>query len=154
MKAEMIIAIITGVLAGPMLAIFVTPIFVLVKNMFYTPLMQNRYLRKAVDKGHVVEARFESSHDIYSHQNGDHSYTGRERGSYVYEWKGKKYKYSAVTRNRLPETISLYFLKNPRKASPQDMIGYKEVGWFKCYLMSSLIMMVVAGMVAIKLFGI
>lgn len=143
-QAKLVLIIILSIILGPFFSLFVTPIFCWLRKVYYVPVVNQKILQKAIDKGHTVNASLVKSGDIVGvmQTNVDTSGvvdTGKIMGTYLYEYNGKKYKHHINTRNRLPEEITLYFIKNPRKASLPSEIGYSESNWLLYYLVISII---------------
>lgn len=63
----------------------------------------------------------------------------REMGTYTYQVNGKKYLYRHITALEPHDTITLYYIKKPRKATVGGDLGNWESPWFKFYLMISLL---------------
>lgn len=133
-----------GVAAGPVVAVFITPIFLVLRLYFYVPLVQKKILEKAKQEGHVIEATLYRTYAQKERSStGMLMETGRRVGDYKYEYKGKTRKYGLVSINNLPEKINLYYIKNPKKAVTANYLGMREVPWFKSYLIISVILIVV-----------
>ena len=62
-----------------------------------------------------------------------------EMGTYSYEVNGKSYRYRLVSTTGIPETITLYYIKNPRKATLPLELGIFESPWLKYYLVIALV---------------
>lgn len=128
-------ALIAGVL-GPMLAVFLTPMYVLFRKIYIVPFKRKKLLQKAIEQGHVVTAKYVRSHDIIDGKSDFNSMpTGKTSTWYTYEYNGKTYKYHAMSRWGSSDQLTLYFIKNPRKADVADELGLSETPWFRCYLL-------------------
>ena len=62
-----------------------------------------------------------------------------EVGKYSYEVNGKSYRYRLMSTTGIPETITLYYIKNPRKATLPLELGIFEFPWLKYYLEIALV---------------
>lgn len=133
MKVKLIALVITGVFLGPIASLVITPIFCFLRKIFIVPFIRKDLLEKAKIDGHVVEAHLQKKHSL-----GDEPVM-REMGTYLYYVNGKKYKYQHITELGLDETIPLYYVKKPRKATVGGDLGNWESPWFKFYLIISLI---------------
>ena len=71
----------------------------------------------------------------------------REMGTYTYQVNGKKYVYRHITTLGLHDTITLYYIKKPRKATVGGDLGNWESPWFKFYLIISLLVAVATAIV-------
>ena len=65
--------------------------------------------------------------------------TMEEMGTYSYEVNGKSYRYRLLSTTGIPETITLYYIKNPRKATLDNDLGNGESPWLKYYLVIALV---------------
>jgi hypothetical protein len=65
------------------------------------------------------------------------------KGVYQYEYKGKKYRYRYYLNDNLPSTITLYFMKNPRKATTSVMDAVDKTNWLSVYLIVAAVLYVV-----------
>ena len=65
--------------------------------------------------------------------------TMEEMGTYSYEVNGKSYRYRLMSTTDIPETITLYYIKNPRKATLVHDLGTWEFPWLKYYLVIALV---------------
>lgn len=148
MEIEVKIVIMIGlsIILSPIFSIFATPIFCLLRKVYYVPIINQKLLKKAIQEGHIVEAKLIKEHDITTTPTGfDKGMvdSGKVMGTYIYEYKGKKYKTRRISRNGLSEEITLYFIKKPRKATSASEIGYSESNWFLYYIIISLILFIV-----------
>lgn len=145
MESDVITKIITsavfGLMFGPVVSVMITPIFCLLRKIFFVPFNRQKFREKAEKKGHVVEATLQKYHTI---DDDPGMPIDRKMGTYTYQVKGKKYKYRLMTSNRLPSTITLFYLKKPRKATTSGNLGNRECPWFKFYLIISLIVAIVS----------
>lgn len=122
----------------------VTPFFCLLRKIFYVPFVHKRLLQKAIDKGNMLEAKLIKSFDEHE-RVGTHGRisTGKRIGVYEYFHNGKRYRYRATSANGLPATMTMYYLKSPRRASPPDYVGFRERCWPKFFLIFTLVFTVV-----------
>ena len=151
MNDYQLVVFLLGFFAGPGLALLATPVFVFLKKLFYVPFARKRMLAKAVAKGHAVTAYLEKSRDVYNGmENGPMYRTNYTHGYYRYEWNGRMYTYWAKTANHLPEQITLYFKKNPRKACSASEFGLNEIGWGGAFLIMSVVMCIVVWIVGMN----
>ena len=65
--------------------------------------------------------------------------TMKEMGTYNYQVNGKDYTYRHISANRLPDTLLLYYIKKPGKATVANDLGNWESPWLKIYLIVSLL---------------
>lgn len=134
MVAELVIVFLFGIMSGPTFALPLTPIFCLLRKMFYVPFIQKKLFQEAVDKGNVVKAKLKSSYKVMrSDLDGDRHTMPYRTAIYVYEYKRKKYKYRARAHENPPEEITLYFLKSPKRACLSREVGYTESNWLKYF---------------------
>lgn len=145
------IAFAMGFFVGPGLALIATPVFIFLQKLFYVPLARKKMLKKAIAKGNVVTAYLVKSNNVYSGSNdGTMGMTPYMHGYYRYEYRGKSYTYWAKTANTLPEQITLYFKKKPRKACLASEFGLNESNWIVSFLIMSVIMCVVVWIVGMN----
>lgn len=143
MDAKLIAYIILGVFLGPIASVAITPIFCVLWKIFYLPFIRKKLLEKAKEDGHVVEAHLVKKHTLYDHKNGVSLPTMKELGTYAYQVNGKEYVYKHITALGLHDTITLYYIKKPRKATVGGDLGNWESPWLKFYLVISLIVAIV-----------
>lgn len=150
MEAKIIAYILIGVFGGPVAAIVLTPIVCLLRKIFFVPFIRKELREKAERKGHVVEAHLLKSHNIRNHNTGGVPLpTMEDMGTYSYEVNGRTYRYRLLSTTGIPETITLYYIKKPRKATLANDLGNWESPWLKFYLIISLlaaVAIVVAGL--------
>ena len=146
MEAKIIACALIGIFSGPIFSLAVTPIFCLLRTIFYVPFIRKKLLEKAKQQGHIFEATLKKSYDVME----DGLPTAKEIGVYRYQYKGKTRKYRAITITGLKKTITLYYIKNPKRATVANDLGNWEIPWFRSYLIISLIITVgafIAGMI-------
>ena len=96
-----------------------------------TKKRREKALEKAISSKHVVEASrvkvaylhpetSESKKQVWGH--------AAYRGYYEYEYNGRKYKY-CLDVDWPPEKLTLYFLKNPRKARIKEHLVDSSTNW-------------------------
>ena len=124
---------------------FVFPFFIMSLNSKAKSTNEQREnaLWKVHKEGHVVRATLKKTYgnvdDPYSH-----SAMGlTNKGVYQYEYKGKKYRYRYYLNGNLPSTITLYFMKNPRKATTSVMDAVDKTNWLSVYLIVAAVLYVV-----------
>lgn len=137
--AKIIACVLIGIPLGPMASVVLTPIFCVLRTIFFVPFIRKKLQKEAIKKGHVVEATLQKFHSL-----GDEEGIARmrEMGTYTYQVNGKKYKYQAIGPD-LPNTLTLYYLKKPRKATVGGELGNWEWPWFKFYVIISLLVTIV-----------
>lgn len=136
MSSEVIVKAIFSIPFGIAISLFITPIFIFIRKIFYGPSSNKKLLKKAIDKGHIVQAKLIKNHDIIRNV-GDYGTiaTGKEIGLYEYEYHGKTYKYHTTSTAGLSDNIELYFINNPRKAMNCDELYLTAKSpWIKSYL--------------------
>lgn len=143
MTAKIIAYILIGICLGPIFSVGVTPIFCLLRKIFYVPFIRKSLIEKAERKGHVVEAHLLKSHNIRNHNTGGVPLpTMEDMGTYSYEVNGRTYRYRLLSTTGIPKTITLYYIKKPRKATLANDLGNWESPWLKFYLIISLLVAV------------
>lgn len=151
MEAKILAYVLIGIFLGPIFSLAVTPIFCLLRKIFFVPFIRKNLREKAEKKGHIIEAELQKSYNIRNHDTDfGPTATMKDMGIYSYRYNGKKYKYRMVTTTRLPEKITLYYINNPGKATIAKELGNRETKWLKFYLIISILiafMTVVIGMV-------
>lgn len=143
---EMLVWAIVGIGMAPFFAIFATPIMVYFRIIFYVPFIREKLLQKAKDAGHVVEAKLIKTYDD---RDKDGKWTGAKVGVYVYEYKGKKRKTRLSSHWELSDTVTLYYIKNPKKAMPASQLGVYEQPWIKMYFLTWGVLAVVFSIIGI-----
>lgn len=135
MTNELIAKAITAIAFGFVGALFITPVFILLRKLFYGPFINKKLIEKAKAKGNIVTAHLIKHYDQYDHSGQFNRTTGKEIGVYEYECNGRKYKYRAISINRLPEEITLYYLNKPRKATAsKELYITQRSPWFRSAL--------------------
>lgn len=70
MSANIIAYVLIGVFHGPVVSLAITPLFCLLRKIFFVPFMRKSLIEKAERKGHVVEAHLLKSHNLENHDTG------------------------------------------------------------------------------------
>ena len=150
MSAETIAGIMIGIFAGPIFAIGLTPIVMLLRAIFVLPFLRKGYKERAIEKGNVIQAKLVKHHNVYKHNStiNRKQISAEQLGVYEYEYKGKKRKYYCSSFNNLNDTITLYYIKNPKKATVARDLGTREVPWIKTYLILSLTITIIISLIA------
>lgn len=136
MEVKIIFYVLMGIFLGPVASLVITPVFWLLRAWFYVPFICKSLQEEAERKGNVVEAHLLESHDC---RDSNGMPTMDEAGTYSYEVNGKSYRYRLVSTTGIPETITLYYIKNPRKATLPLELGIFEFPWLKYYLVIALV---------------
>lgn len=143
MEAKIIAYVLIGIFLGPVASLAITPVFCLLRKLFFVPFIRKSLREKAERKGHVVEAHLLKSHNIRNHNtDGVPLPTMEDMGIYSYEVNGKTYRYRLLSTTGIPQTITLYYIKKPRKATLANDLGNWESPWLKFYLIISLLVAV------------
>ena len=144
MEAKIIACALIGIFLGPVASLAITPVFCFLRTIFFVPFIRGKLREEAERKGHVVEAHLLKSHNIMSHDtDGVPLPTMEDMGTYSYEVNGKTYKYRLLSTTGIPQTITLYYIKKPRKATLANDLGTWEAPWLKFYLIISLVVAVI-----------
>lgn len=143
METRQLAIIVIGVLAGLAASLILTPLFCLLRRIIYVPFFCRNLVEKAERKNHVVTATLVKTHDIMD-KRGDVDFvqTGQEMGIYHYKYRGRTYKYRTISGSRMPNEITLYFLKNPARAA-EDEFGLRKGNWPLYYIVIAVISMIV-----------
>lgn len=116
------------------------------------PLIREKLREKAKEEGHVVQATLQKHHNIRRYDTGfGPMSTMKEFGTYTYSVHGKQYKYQHITTRGLHNNLTLYYIKNPRKATVGGDLGNWETPWFKFYLIISLLVAVITFVVGMMI---
>lgn len=143
METKIIAYVLIGIFLGPVASLAITPIFCLLRKLFYVPFIRESLREKAERKGHVVEAHLLKSHNIRNHNtDGVPLPTMEDMGTYSYEVNGRTYRYRLLSTTGIPKAITLYYIKKPRKATLANDLGNWETPWLKFYLIISLLVTV------------
>lgn len=152
MEAKIIAYVLIGIFLGPVASLAITPVFCLLRKIFYVPLIREKLREKAKEEGHVVQATLQKHHNIRRYDTGfGPMSTMKEFGTYTYSVNGKQYKYQHITARGLHNNLTLYYIKNPRKATVGGDLGNWETPWFKFYLIISLLVAVITFVVGMMI---
>lgn len=116
--------------------VFVFPTYLISVMVTSSKKRREKSLEKAITRKHVVRASLIKK--VYLHPNTVES-IGKEwghseyRAYYEYFYNGRKYKFKMDDDNP-PHNLTLYFLKNPRKATIEECLSDSEVSWPIVYL--------------------
>lgn len=145
MEVKIIAYVLIGVFLGPTASLAVTPIFCLLRTIFYVPFIREKLRREAIAKGHVIEATLQKKYNVVDYTDLGNVGTEEDIGVYCYQYNVKQYKYQAVSKlsyKELPSTIMLYYIKNPRKATCAMDLENWEIPWLRFYIAISFIIAV------------
>lgn len=113
--------------------VVVFPIYLISLAITTTDKRRKKAIEKAIARGHVVTAEWvkQIGDDIpASEVKGIHQETGIVGlQMYRYTYKGKKYTYRMWDSSPPHYTLTLYFLKNPRKANTGGGIADSTTCW-------------------------
>ena len=115
MEVKIIAYALIGIFLGPVASIAITPIFCLLRKIFFVPFICENLREKAKKNGHVVQATLQKYHTLNDSTEFGPVTTMREMGTYTYVVNGKEYKYQHITARGLPDTLTLYYIKNLEK---------------------------------------
>ena len=135
MNAEATLVFLAKILTGPLYALVLTGIISFFRKLVYVPFARKKYIREARSAGRVVTGRLIKTiprlHDA-------------DKLVYQYEYMGKTYKYCCYTHGPHDETVELFFMKNPRKATVASSLGLHESSWLGMFLVLSVICSILA----------
>lgn len=118
----------------------VTAIIVCFINIFIMPFRKNREWNDAVNSGRVIVAK----RIKYRYPTGDDYLTDNYVwGYYQYEYGNKKKRIMLRFPTVPPETLELYYKKNPAKAKTANSFGGMETGIGRIFLIMTLISFVI-----------
>lgn len=134
MESRTIALILVSAVMGMIVAIPVTPVFSILRKIFYVPFIRRRLLRQATEQGHVVQARLVRERDEYiEHKSLGRISSNCQEGIYCYEYGGRSYRYRYSTSGVMPQELTLYFQKWPRRACLSHELGVRESNWLLHY---------------------
>lgn len=134
MPSRTIALMLTSAVIGMVVAIPITPVFSILRKIFYVPFIRRRLLRQATEQGHVVQAKLAREQDEYvEHKNLGRVPSNYTEGLYCYEYGGRSYRYRYTTAGIMPQELTLYFQKRPRKACLSHELGIRESNWLLHY---------------------
>ena len=139
MSSEIIARLIVAMCFGIALSLFITPVYIFIRKIMYGPFTKKKLLKKAIDAGHIVQAKLVDSYGSLD--------KNKEHHIYEYEWEGKTYKYRGVSHSYTgnPSEVELYFIKNPRKAANCDELYVTARSpWIVSYLIITVIISIIA----------
>ena len=148
MDTKLIVKLLIGLIMGAILALPLTPVFCLLRKMFYVPFIQKKVVNEAIEMGHVVTATLERASDSMEERGKISAASGKRVGLYRYEYEGKQYRRRLMSYD-LQDEILLYFQKNPARAAPADRVGFIENNWFQCYLITAVILMALGAILGV-----
>ena len=96
------------------------------------PKKREAALEKAISSGHRVTASLYKRRATRKAIPGTHEFWS-SIGYYKYEYKGKTYKYKYWADNP-PTTLTLYFVKNPAKATVAGAFNSVNTNWPLVYI--------------------
>lgn len=116
--------------------VLVFPTFLILSRKNKSKKRQKALLDKAIAKGNVVTANLIEKSSLLKDVPGIPGYTYRL--VYEYKYKGKKYKYLYWSLTPT-QTLTLYFLNNPRKANVRGGINSEKINWPVVFIIVSAI---------------
>ena len=121
-------------------AVIIAPWLVLTKTIEALPNRQSKARQKAIEMGHVLTATLVKQY--YNTGGTDKDQTRQTYCVYRYEYKGKSYKYE-IYNDYPPQTITLYYLKDPKKAGGLgDIVIKKRRWWLRIAIMTGIIIII------------
>lgn len=107
--------------------VIVFPIYLICTGIANSKKRQEKAVEKAIKEGHVVQAVLvKRSTNVERVPGVESKFVAL--GVYKFTYKGKKYIYRCWT-NSPPQTLKLYFIKNPRKARRKNELVDSKVSW-------------------------
>ena len=120
--------------------VIIAPWLVLTKTIEALPNRQEKARRRAIELGHVLTATL-----VRQDYNTGGTAKDQHREThcvYRYEYDGKSYKYE-IFNNYPPQTITLYYLKDPKKAGGLgDIVIKKRRWWLRIAIMTGIIIII------------
>lgn len=126
---------------GFFLGLLLFGMFMLVRFLVYLPSVRPKRVEKAKAKGHIIEATF--SKDWIGYPDDNRKRKTKVGGIYTYPYKNGTCKYKHRCGINTPEKITLYYMKNAKKAQTENRLGYGEPTWKTIYLIFGLICTVI-----------
>lgn len=108
--------------------VIVFPTYLITSAVKGTDRQQDKVVEKAISQGHVVTAVLRKCAGSRGEVPGMQSTRFARLGIYDYEYGGKRYQYKYYSENP-PKTLTLYFLKNPKKAAVKGALTNTNVCW-------------------------
>jgi hypothetical protein len=133
---------ITSVIFGIVCGAILTPIACLIYRFLIWPWHREKLLKKAIRKGHVVEA-----HRVANSVLDNVEKTAPEKEdvtTYQYAWNGKEYTFRSSTTDDLSAQVTLYFVRSPQKAATEDEVGLHERHWPMIFGLLVLLLTIIA----------
>lgn len=125
-----------GALGGGILTFFIVAFI----NMTIMPFRKRKKIQDAIDDGRVIEAKLERYK--YPYDSSTERYVW---GYYTYEYQNRLYRYKGMFVTIPPDTLTLYYQKNPAKAKTLHDFGcYMEEGITTIFVIMTAIMFVVS----------
>lgn len=139
-NTEILTKAITAIAFGITGAIFITPVFIFLRKLFFGPFTNKKLVERAKSKGNVITARLVDHYSLNNHSGNHIKMTGEEMGIYEYEINERKYKYRFMSFNALPQELTLYYLNNPKKATvPSELFIRQRSPWIRSFLIIAFI---------------
>lgn len=120
----------------------VFPWYIISTKLNLLPKRQEEARQKAMERGHVVTATF-----VRSYGRDVDNPNLPSQCLYRYTCNGKSYKYTVFTDDP-PRELTLYYMRNPRKAAEGDAINASEKPWFLRFLIVAAIIIFIAKVLA------
>lgn len=145
MNAETIANLILAFCFGITIAIFITPIFVYLKKIMYHQTQNKKWLDKAIEDGHIITAKKIKEHGLYRNFHGQRVLSHRSMATYQYTYNGKTYKKQFISHNNFNSEMTLYFIKNPRKAAvSRELWVTAKNHWIRSFFIVTLICTIIS----------
>lgn len=112
-------------------AVITFPFYLISKQFSMSSKKQEKAKQKAIERGHVVLANLVKVY-MALRDNPRRSIDQHSEAVYSYEYNGRQYKYTAFS-DAPPQTLQLYFLTNPKKASIEGDIPLTKFPWPVAY---------------------
>lgn len=125
------LALVSGLPLAPFLSLLYT--------YFVASFQKKKKLQQAINAGHIVEAYLEKRYA----PRGTPESTDRYFATYSFDWKGKKYQRRFKYLNEPPAQLTMYFVKNPKKAEPQNSFIGMETGLLPFFIVGVVVAFVV-----------
>lgn len=127
--------LLSSLIAGMGAAMFLTPVFCLLRKLFLVPVIRKRLLDKAERQGRVVQARLVSGSEKRIHHVLGYVHANDDVGIYCFEYRGRSYRYKYHSSGLKPQKLTLYFQRRPQRACLKNELGLMESDWLKYYIM-------------------
>lgn len=136
-----VVMMILGMMLGFAISLPVTPIFCILRTIFYVPFIRKKLQAKAEAKGHVVIGKL-----IKTHYNSPRRHY---HSVYEYEYMGKKYSQKMMSTLEPSKELKLYFLRNPKCACTGAYLGDYEDNFWGYYLILSIVSGIIFGLIGV-----